>query len=300
MADKRKKSRLAIPIGFITIILAIVGLVTAVKGTVNFIKTKAESSSEKATYEKFLEPVVMFDPDTFDDLTKADKSQLLYSAIWSLLRDEDGMNKYAIDQGGIRVPQTDVEEAFTTLYGSEINPASLHSTVDMSGYDISYDSALQAYIIPITGVESAYMPKVVSIEKKGSSVILEVGYINQRAWADMNGDTVSAPEPDKYMKITLREGDKGMYVASIQNTDNVEIASKLVSTTVAADTTAAVTNEAEEETSATGIPVTDESGETVTNESGEVVTEMPSTTAEASESNTEESSAEETTTETTT
>ena len=281
MANKRKANPLAIPIGIITLILAVVGLITVVKSASTLVKDKAIKAEEKQKYEKMLTPVVMFDPDPFDDLTKADKSQLLYSAIWSLLRDEEGISRYSIEQGGIKVPQADVEKAFIALYGKELNIASIHSTTDMANYDIVYDSALQSYIIPITGVEGAYIPEVTAIKKQGSSIILDVGYIGQKAWADVKNEGQEAPQYEKFMKITLRKGDGEMYIASIQNTDNIEVASKLVTTTMP-DITVTVTDTSESETKPSGIPVTDENGEAVTDENGETLTTITETTAENS------------------
>ncbi len=233
MARKRKKNKLAMPVGIITILLAIVGLIAVISGITQFVRNEKTKKAAKANYEVMLKPVVMFDPDPFDDLTQADKSQLLYCAVWNILLDEEGMSKYSYSQGetiGILVPQTDIEKSFIRLFGTEIDIASLHSTIDMSRYDITYDAAQQAYILPITGVESAYTPKVFSIEKQGNSVILNVGYIGNKAWADIGEDGYEVPEPDKYMKITLREKDGEMYVSALQAADSQEIASQFIST----------------------------------------------------------------------
>ena len=235
MSRRRKMNRVAIPLGIIALILAVVGAVVTVRGVASLIKNKAQNTADIEKYEQMLVPVVMFDPDPFDDLNKADKSQLLYSAIWCLLQDEAGMSKYPYSQGdtvGILVPQSDIEQAFYSLYGNEIDIASLHSQIDMSGYEITYDPAQQSYILPITGVDAAYSPKVYSIDKQGSSIILNVGYINARAWADINNGKYVAPEPDKFMKITLRERGDGMYISSIQAADSQEIASQFINTTV--------------------------------------------------------------------
>lgn len=283
MAKKRRKNRAALPVGIIIIILAVIGLVSCISAVIGFVKNRAGDSAEKARYEAMLKPVVMFDPDPFDDLTRANKSQLLYSAIWSLLEDEAGMSKYSYSQGetiGIVVPQADIEKAFTGLYGNEIDIASLHSEIDMSGYDITYDAAQKSYILPITGVEAAYTPQVISIDRQGTSVLLNVGYISNRAWADINNGEYVSPEPDKYMKITLRERNGDTYISSIQAADNQEIAKQLKTT--AGTVTQPVTQEntlpeqeditdpitQEEPTDEAEIP-TDENGETQTGETDE-------------------------------
>lgn len=284
MANNKTKNKLAFPVGIIAGILAIVGLVTVINFTVDKINDLTDKTAEKAEYEEMLKPVVMFDPDPFDDLTQADVSQLLNSAVWALLMSEDGADKYPYSEGetfGIVVPQEDIESYFVSLFGTEIDISSLHSSIDMSEYEITYDAALKSYILPVTGVESAYTPKVYDIEKQGSSKILSVGYIGSLAWAQIEDGEYTAPEPDKYMKITLRERSGGMmYVSSIQAVDGQEVigtteptrAPETEPTTVVEETTEAVADE----------PVTDENGEIVTtepltDENGEVVTTEPVT-----------------------
>lgn len=287
MAKNKGKNKLAFPIGIIAGILAIVGLITVINFTVDKVKDFTDKTAEKAEYEEMLKPVVMFDPDPFDDLTQADVSQLLNSAVWALLMSEDGADKYPYSEGetfGIVVPQEDIESCFVSLFGTEIDIASLYSSIDMSEYEITYDVALKSYILPITGVESAYTPKVYDIEKQGSSKILSVGYIGNLAWAQIEDGEYSAPEPDKYMKITLRERSGGMmYVSSIQAVDGQEV----IGTTEPArepeseiETEASTVTETTQEVSTE--PLTDENGEIittepVTDENGEAVTEEAAT-----------------------
>ncbi len=287
---KVKKNPFAMPIGIIAGILAVIGLITVVKFAIGTIDNISNKTAEKAKYEEMLLPVVMFDPDPFDDLTQADVSQLLNSAVWALLMSEDGADKYPYSEGdtfGIVVPQADIEQYFVSLFGTEINIASLHSSIDMSEYEITYDAALKSYILPITGVESAYTPKIYDIQKQGSSLVLSVGYIGNKAWVQIDGDEITVPEPDKYMNITLRERDGGMYVSSIQAADSKDVVGTTepdrnrepeeeTETTVPVETTAAET---------TAVAETDENGEeitteVVTDENGETVTAEEEETTE--------------------
>lgn len=290
MATKtRKKNKLAFPLGVLTVILAIIGLIATVTFSVDTVKNLTDKTADKKEYEQMLKPVVMFDPDPFDDLTQADVSQLLNSAVWALLMSEDGADKYPYSEGenfGIVVPQADIEKYFISLFGTEIDIASMHSSIDMSDYDIIYDAALKSYILPITGVESAYTPKIYDIEKQGRSLILSVGYIGNSAWVQVADGEYTAPEADKFMKITLRERGGGiMYVSSIQSTDGNEV----IGTTKQreerpAETLAPETTVPEAETTQ-AVPVTDENGEVVStepvsDENGETVTEEETTSEE--------------------
>lgn len=295
----KKKNKLAFPIGIIAIILAVVGLITVISFSVDSVRSLTNKTAEKKEYEEMLAPVVMFDPDPFDDLTQADVSQLLNSAVWALLMSEEGADKYPYSEGenfGIVVPQADIEQYFVSLFGTEIDIASVHSSIDMSEYDITYDAALKSYILPITGIESAYTPKVYDIEKQGSSLILSVGYIGNKAWVQIDDGEYTAPEPDKFMKITLRERSGGMmYVSSIQSTDIQEV----IGTTQRREETEPVTVTETQAVTST-VPATDENGEIIaeeplTDENGEVITTEPLTdengeiiTEEATEGTTEE------------
>lgn len=264
-----KKNKLAFPLGIIASILAVIGLITVIKFSTDSIKNLTDNTADKKKYAEMLTPVVMFDPDPFDDLTQADVSQLLNSAVWALLMSEDGADKYPYSEGenfGIVVPQADIEKFFVSLFGTEIDIASMHSSIDMSEYDITYDAALKSYILPITGVESAYTPKIYDIDKQGSSLVLTVGYIGNKAWVQIDDGEYSAPEPDKYMKITLRERSGGMYVSSIQSTDGQEVIGTAPPTQAVPATAPPVSAPPETSEAVTAEPMTDENGEPVTEE----------------------------------
>lgn len=264
-----KKNKLAFPLGIIASVLAVIGLITVIKFSTDSIKNLTDNTADKKKYAEMLTPVVMFDPDPFDDLTQADVSQLLNSAVWALLMSEDGADKYPYSEGenfGIVVPQADIEKYFVSLFGTEIDIASMHSSIDMSEYDITYDAALKSYILPITGVESAYTPKVYDIDKQGSSLVLTVGYIGNKAWVQIDDGEYSAPEPDKYMKITLRERSGGMYVSSIQSADGQEVIGTAPPTQAVPATAPPVSAPPETTEAGTTEPMTDENGEPVTEE----------------------------------
>lgn len=286
MAKRKKRNKkVSFVTGVIALILALIGAFSVIKFSVNSIKDLTDQTEKKHEYESLLTPVVMFDPDPFDDLTQADVSQLLNSAVWALLMSENGADKYPYSEGekvGIIVPQTDIENYFVSLFGTEIDIASLHSSIDMSEYDITYDAALKSYILPITGVESAYTPKVYEIEKKGSSVILSVGYIGNKAWVQIADGEYAAPEPDKYMKITLRERGDGMYISSIQSVDGQEVVGSTSAQTTRPPETEMLSTTAVTVPTTEAVEVTDESGETVTDENGEAVTEYVTVTSETS------------------
>ncbi len=222
----KEKSKGTFVLGLVIIILAVTGLGFLINSGIGEIKKHTNNSSEKAEYEKLLYPVIMLDPDTFDDITGADMEDLICSSILSVITDEEN-NPYNYefvegDVSGLGISSETVEKAFRKLYGTEVTP--VHQSVECSTCIFEYQPAAKRYVIPITGYDPAYTPRVFQINKtKEGNVEVLTGYI---AYGDIekneNGE-ISEPEPAKYRKITLRKDKTGYYVSSIQNADSSQI-----------------------------------------------------------------------------
>jgi len=214
----KRTHRWAFPVGLIIVLLAVVGLVFLIVCGVKGISKAFDNSEEIEKYNKMLRPVVMNDPAPFDDVKSASGNQLVEIAIWSVLMDELTPQKYEYNDDGMVIPAEDIEKAFHGLFGSDTKIT--HATIEGYGYTFTYDSEANNYIIPLTGVIPIYTPRVVEISKKGSAVILTVGLLAGNEWAQaVNGDMV-APEPDKFIKVTLRtDKDGSTYISAIQDTD---------------------------------------------------------------------------------
>lgn len=226
---KHRRNKAAMPVGIVVIIFAVIGLAAVIAGIIFGVGKLTDQSAKKSEYESFITPVIMFDPDPFDDVTKGNQEQLINAAIWALLKSDLDTSVYATDDGNLSIPQSDVEKYFSKLFGPEAKPE--HRSVTGLGYEFSYDSAKQAYIVPITGVEPIYTPRVFEISKKGNTVELLVGYLGSSQWAQAeNGDMVE-PEPDKYVTVVLRESADGYYVSAIRSTNAPETESAPTTTT---------------------------------------------------------------------
>ena len=200
---KRKKKRAhpwAFPLGLVIALLSLIGLVTVILtgiGTVSYISYQAKNIDE---YNKMLIPVVMNDPDIFDDITKADMNQLLDISIWSILKSDLSPDDYEYVDGNMIIPEEDVTAEYTKLFGSDLPP--VHATVAGFGYDFVYNSAEKHYVIPLTGIEPTYTPSVTDVDKKSNTVVLTVAYLASDGWAQSADGSMVAPEPDKFVKIT--------------------------------------------------------------------------------------------------
>lgn len=220
MKEKKRSKTINYIVGTAVILLVIIGIVSTVSFIAGKISTKkAESDYAKLSqYESFIAPVIMNDPDTFDDVSKANQSQLTAITIWSILQDNVEPDKYEYAEDGMLMPQAEVEAQFEKLFGSEVKI--MHATVDGGGIEFKYSEKKNCYIIPITGITPIYTPKITQADEKGNSVILTVGYLAGEDWAQDTQGNMVAPEPAKYMKVTLRKNSDGIYyVAAIQNAE---------------------------------------------------------------------------------
>ena len=222
-AKKHKGThKAAFPVGMLIIILAVVGVVSIVVTAVKAIDKSIDKKTDYSEYNKLLTPVVLIDPDAFDDITKADMNQLIEISIWSLLKSDVSPDTYVTTENGLEIPKEDVEAAFVKLFGTERQPT--HATVVGYGYEFAYDGTTGKYLIPLTGVVPIYTPKVIEKEEMADTIVLTVACLNASAWEQNENGEMVEPIPDKYIKVTLRIKDGAYYISAIQNTTTPEIA----------------------------------------------------------------------------
>lgn len=241
MANKAKKHkrgarRWAFPLGLLIAVLALIGVVTVITAGVGAVKNAVQKSRNFDEYNQLLTPVVMNDPDAFDDITNANPEQLIDIAVWAILKSDLAPDRYEYGESGMIIPEADVTASFEKLFGTEIRPT--HGTVEGYGYEFTYDASKQTYTIPLTGIVPTYTPRVVDLDKSSNSIVLTVAYLGGDQWAQDSEGNMIAPEPDKYMKVTLREKDGSYYISALQNTATPETATTAATGTSAPETTA--------------------------------------------------------------
>ncbi len=231
MAKRRKKKKgegikkpWAFALGLLIIALAVVGAGFLVRMAAQNIRQWTDDGSKLAEYENFLVPVVMNDPESFDDVTKASMQQLIDITIWSMLHSNPSTSEYEDyedgDRVGLIIPAEKVDAQFAKIFGTDIKP--IHNTVSGSSYDFTYEAARKGYLIPLTGVTPTYIPKVYEAKRSDKLIVLVVGYVPAEELAQDKTGKIVEPEPDKFMKITLREHEEGYIISAIQATDAPE------------------------------------------------------------------------------
>lgn len=210
--NKKKKIGSFI-IGLIVLALAVVGAVSIARVVADRFFSAEEETVDYSGYAEFLTWVVGVDPDSFSDITKADKEALLNIAICTLLTDDTKTGDYSVTEKGLVVPAEDVEGYYLKMFGPDVEI--VHSSVMGYGYEFTYDATAQTYTVPLTGVTPPFTVRIESVEKTGGLAVLRVGYVGTNNIEVQADGTIIATQPDKYADITLKETETGYNLISV-------------------------------------------------------------------------------------
>ena len=216
---KQKKERrvLNLVTGIVVVLLAAFGVYRLVQMGVEYYKSEREkkAQAEAEAYYSYLIPAAAIDISPFDDITAADMSELVEMSVWSVLNSGLDPTQYVYEDDELLIPETQVESAFVHFFGTE--KSIVHTTVYGYGYEFTYDATNNVYRIPLTTITPLYTPVIESAETKGDAVTLRVGYRNAGLYSkDPLTGTLTAPEPDKYVSVTLRNASTGTYISAVR------------------------------------------------------------------------------------
>jgi hypothetical protein len=208
--DTFKRRKYAAPLGFVVILLAILGIAFVFVAISATYAKLTDNSEQILWFESYLTPVVMQDPPPFDDVSKASPDVLLHSAVWSTIIDYKNPDKTPLEDenGRTLLPISDIEVQCKKLFGDSVKLS--FKTFGDEGEEFTYNTADKTYTVPITSYDPI-RPDVISAKKSGGKTVLKVGYIMPGSeWTvDDKGKPVP-PSPEKIMIYEL-EGKKRNY-----------------------------------------------------------------------------------------
>ncbi len=212
----KRHHRYAAPIGALFLILALIGAVTVIVGSINLTGKILDSRREYEKFEEIITPVIIFDPIAFDDISQADPVFLLESSMWSVLLQKDA-SKFSYDENGLLVvPASDIDVAAKKLYGDSVT-LEHHSFGD---YEVTYvyDEELKVYKVPVMGQTGLFTPRVDKVVKNGDIYQLRVGYIPPTNLWTMNLEgEKSEPAPVKYMMYEMKKSGDSYILTAIKD-----------------------------------------------------------------------------------
>ncbi len=220
-AAPAEKKRVNVPnllLGLLVIGLALFGAWQLVQMGVNYAKRVNEEKRiiESRSLYEFLIPAAAIDIAPFEDISVAQMEELVEMSVWAVLNSGLDATQYQYEGDVLLLPEAQVQAAFIHFFGTQRTVE--HCTVSGYGYEFTYDPTAHAYKIPLTTITPIYTPLITETETKGDSTVLTVGFLNSGLY-DRNPLTgeLTAPEPDKYVKVTMRTAATGNYISAVRS-----------------------------------------------------------------------------------
>ncbi|MEG2930334.1 MAG: hypothetical protein RR825_00985 [Ruthenibacterium sp.] len=202
-AKLRRRRRLRQLLGAAVCLLVVIGLLSAVSGSVRFVGRLFDDTAEREEYAKRLEYLVALDPLPFDTMSNANMNTLLDAAVWGTIAGTNSDDYEHDEVGAMYLPTADIDKTVQALYGPEVKFN--YATFEDHGLTFNLVAEKQAYLVPITSAPTDYAPVVERIKREGNTKRLTVGYDSPYDQSDL---------PVKYNDYIFTKGDDGKYYLS--------------------------------------------------------------------------------------
>ena len=227
---RRGRHRFAAPLGLLVLLLAATGVVALVIFGVQAIQKSQDDTALREELMDFLNPVIQFIPDPFEDVNDDPQDSLMLAAIWKLtdaerirqIREKDDESIYPIDdEGFMLIPLKTVTDSYASLYGKDAVPQlkSIGEPDTFMYYE--YDAENQTYRVPFSVSNSAYTPVLDTLKKKGDRYSLRIGYVSaENIGIDEKGNLVD-PTPDQadfFQIFHVQKNGEGWMLTAVEET----------------------------------------------------------------------------------
>lgn len=202
-------------VGIIVSFMSVIGFISSVAFVANVIGGVADNTRQKEEFADIIYPLVIVDPAPYEQASQLASETVIGASIWDIILHGD-VAKYPEEFGTMAIPQLDVEQHATSLFGSGLTFD--HKTIGDAALSFYYTEETKSYNVPVSPTYFPYSPTVENIKRSGNVYTLRVGYISPSpAWLIKNKD--QSIVPDKYMEyiLTKAKGNGGYTVTSIKD-----------------------------------------------------------------------------------
>lgn len=211
-----KRRKMGLATGIVVLLLALTGVGYLAATIGNQIYRAATDDSKERAYDAYLKPLVMQDPEEFDEPVLADEEMVLSASLWKALEDHNTAYTDYDDMGRTIVPLADVSDACHALFGPDVELQL--NNLDEDNFFTFNEDTNQFHVTPYS-TQSSFVPytESIGIQADGKTV-LRVGYVAPSdAWRSEDEDAPERPSPVKYMEYVLAQTEDGKeYVAQLR------------------------------------------------------------------------------------
>lgn len=223
---KKGKHPLAAPIGFLVLILALVGGVSLLVSGWGLIQKAADNAPLKQEITAFLKPVMLQNPAAFKNGKQAASTpSCIKAAIWQVTETErirmrqkkDDCRYESDDSDRLLIPEKEVTAAFQKLFGKELTPDTGVFAAKGDAFSLWYDKSTGQYHVPAF-TASLYQPVVDTVKKKDGVYQVRVGYVAAADIAvdDQGNDIPPTPEDASvFQQYTVQKTGSGYQLTAI-------------------------------------------------------------------------------------
>lgn len=159
--------------GVLTILFAFVGLVTTIRGVIDFTQSIADNRALKTEFALFVYPAVATDIPTFDEIENLPQTTVIKAAIAKIMLLND-TSSYKSDVSTIFIPAYDIENTAKSLFG--YGCVVEHQSVGLLDNRYEYNAETKTYSIPSNARIANYSPEITEISNVGDLYTLTVAY----------------------------------------------------------------------------------------------------------------------------
>ena len=220
---RRGKYGYAAPLGIVVTLLSLLGVVALVMGGISLVKRLTDTTQLEHDLYYFLEPVLVYNPDPFEDITAGEQDAFLNAAAYRvslaeqvrMLCEEDENCRYAVDDNGrIAVPVEEIKASYNALFGSEA--VLTHRSLEEN--QLTFSEADNCYYVPFESANTNYVAVIDTIRRAKGGYAVRVGFVaNNDIRLDDHGNEI-APTADMasyYKTYTVKTTeDGGYYIAA--------------------------------------------------------------------------------------
>ena len=210
----RRKGRLwyAAPLGFLVLVLAVVGVVSLILTGINAIQKAQDDTELRKELNDFLLPVMQYCPSPFTAVNDEQQDALLLAAIWRITtaeqvrqyREDDTNSLYPEDEEyRMMIPIEEIEASYRYLYGPDAVPNHHNIEEESQGFAFEYDPDNACYHVPFTTVSANYVPVLDTLKRRKDTVTVRVAYVSNKdvALDDYGNEIPPTPDQATYTQI---------------------------------------------------------------------------------------------------
>lgn len=182
---KHKKKHNINAIKFLLICLILTASIVAVSIALSAAE-KGDNALGLSDYDNFIWPVVMQNPENFNENSPAETSTMVSAAVWKASAENKDDKDKINDDGQIVLSFDEVREACESLFCRTFEKSDL---IEINEDFFKFDENKNCFFVEsVSGVDN-YVPHTVNAYRKDNDIILKVGYVipSDRFEPDMSG-----------------------------------------------------------------------------------------------------------------